>query len=163
MGRAVLIPFALCFIPLATVTVVILGRILAAAIKLLVILVEEHILRRKRIKWFQRKFITVQVYACAGLRCLNAYYYYNTWFSNYTYLDNVYFAFVTMSTIGFGDMVMDIYFMESLSSTMQVLIYLVDPIVFYINFSLLASIIGSIVADETDRPDEDNEDKSKNM
>ena len=43
------------------------------------------------------------------------------------------------------------------------LIYLVDPIVFYINFSLLASIIGSIVADETDRPDEDNEDKSKNM
>ena len=95
--------------------------------------------------------------------CLNAYYYYNTWFSNYTYLDNVYFAFVTMSTIGFGDMVMDIYFMESLSSTMQVLIYLVDPIVFYINFSLLASIIGSIVADETDRPDEDNEDKSKNM
>ena len=158
-----LIPFALCFIPLATVTVVILGRILAAAIKLLVILVEEHILRRKRIKWFQRKFITVQVCACAGFMCLNAYYYYNTWFSNYTYLDNVYFAFVTMSTIGFGDMVMDIYFMESLSSTMQVLIYLVDPIVFYINFSLLASIIGSIVADETDRPDEDNEDKSKNM
>ena len=68
-----------------------------------------------------------------------------------------------MSTIGFGDMVMDIGFTEGLSPAMQALLSIFDPIIFYINFSLLASIIGSMVSDETDLPDEDNEDKSKNL
>ena len=75
---------------------------------------------------------------------------------NQTYLDNVYFAFVTMSTIGFGDMVMDVHFMESLSPGMQVFVSTVDPIIFYINFSLLASIIGSVASAETDYIDDDD-------
>ena len=158
VGRAVLTPFALCLIPLATVSVVILERILAAAIKLLVILVEEHILRRKRIQWFQRKFITIQVCACASFLCLNAYYYYKTFFSNHTYLDNVYFTFVTMSTIGFGDMVVRSNFVRNSSLAMQVFVSTVDLVIFYINFTSQASIIGSITSAKTNHPDDDGGD-----
>ena len=147
------IPYAICFIPLATASAVIFGRVLSSLIKLLVVSVEEHLLARTRIVLFQRKFITVQVFTCASFMMFHAYFYHKTMFGNLTYLDSIYFTFVTMSTIGFGDLVYDAEFLNNLSYSILVVLTVADSFMFYTSFSLLASIIGSLTSVETDRSD----------
>ena len=74
-------------------------------------------------------------------------------FGNLTYLDSIYFTFVTMSTIGFGDLVYDAEFLNNLSYSILVVLTVADSFMFYTSFSLLASIIGSLTSVETDRSD----------
>ena len=75
-------------------------------------------------------------------------------FRNQTYLDSVYFTFVTMSTIGFGDIMIDVGYLERISVPLRVFIMSMDPILFYINFSLVATIIASLTSSaEADRGD----------
>ena len=95
----------------------------------------------------------------------NAYFYHNTMLRDNTYLDSIYFTFVTMSTIGFGDLVYDVEFINSLSYSIFVVISVADSFMFYTSFSLLASIIGSLTSVETDRSDvkvRDEEHKNTN-
>ena len=90
----------------------------------------------------------------------HAYFYHKTVLRNTTYLDSVYFTFVTVTTIGFGDIVPDVEYMERLGIPMKNFLFSLYPFLFYTNFSLLASVIGSLTSAETDRGDVKVRDKN---
>ena len=151
VGRGLTILFALCLIPLATTSVIFCGRALASMIKLFVVVFEERFLGRKRIVWFQRKFIIVQVGMSVSLMMIHALFYNKFILKNQTFLDAVYFTFITMSTIGFGDIVFDMEFFLDTSAEMLTFLTIADVILFYMNFSMLAAIVGSATSAKADR------------
>ena len=65
-----------------------------------------------------------------------------------------------MTTIGFGDIVQDVEYVERLGIPMKNFLFSLDPFLFYTNFSLLASVIGSLTSAETDRDDVKVRDKN---
>lgn len=65
-----------------------------------------------------------------------------------------------MTTIGFGDIVQDVEYVERFGIPMKNFLFSLDPFLFYTNFSLLASVIGSLTSAETDRDDVKVRDKN---
>ena len=158
-GRCLTIAYAICFIPLATVNLVFIGRCIVEVIELIVLTVEEFILGRKRVVWFQRKVMTIQVLCCILMLVGHAYLYKVTMMKNQTLLDCLYFIFITMSTIGFGDFSFDVEYIQSLDTTLVTVLSLVDPVLFYSSFSLLSSVISSAVNLSTDNRDQASDSK----
>ena len=108
LGRMLTILYALISIPCTSATLIYCGRLIVGIIKFLVVTFEGKLLKRKRIHYFQRKFITLQLLATVGSVMLFAYYHNSIVMSDdQNFLTSLYFAFVTVSTIGFGDIVPD--------------------------------------------------------
>ena len=78
----------------------------------------------------------------------HAYIYSITIMKNQTLLNCIYFIFITMSTIGFGDISFDIDYIQK--GTLESVFYALDPVLFYMGFALLSSVINSAVNMSTD-------------
>ena len=97
----------------------------------------------------------------------HAYIYSITIMKNQTLLNCIYFIFITMSTIGFGDISFDINYIQK--GTLEAVYYALDPVLFYMGFALLSSVINSAVNMETngdnkikDMPKNEDEDFNVN-
>ncbi|XP_066920667.1 potassium channel subfamily K member 9-like [Clytia hemisphaerica] len=157
-GRALTILFALCGIPIATVTTMACGKTIDGCIKYLIIGFEEKILKRKQIVWFKRKVALVEVSTTMTLILLSALYKKTEGFHRETYFDCVYYIFIMMTTIGFGDMQPDPkHRIERLEDSHISLFIdvLFDIFLFIVTFSMMAAFISAL----TSVGDEDSEGK----
>ena len=101
----VTILYALISIPCTSATLIYCGRLIVGIIKLIVVTFEGKLLKRKRIHYFQRKFIGLQLLATVGSVMLFAYYHNSIVAPSQSFSTSLYFVFITVSTIGFGDIV----------------------------------------------------------
>ena len=65
------------------------------------------------------------------------------------FLDSIYFVFVTISTIGFGDISYNVDDNLKKKGVKDIILSIGEFIVFYVSFSLLASLIDIIVSHDT--------------
>ena len=150
VGKALTIIYAMIFIPITTASVVFCGRFITAAIKYLIIFFESKVLKRDKIVKFRVKIILAQTLLnLASVTALSVFYY-RTLLRNKSFFDSVYFVFITLSTIGFGDINLDLHFLSNSTLTIFFSI-LLEWVLFYIGFSSLASLISTCVSSETER------------
>ena len=138
------------FIPITTASVVFCGRFITATIKYFIITFESRVLQRKKVTKFERKIIATQVVLNIKFILLLSLFYHRTTLRHLTFFDSFYFAFITLSTIGFGDIKYHFGEYAQYTTVEQTTSDLVLFVLFYTSFSLLASIIGSCVSLGTD-------------
>ena len=138
------------FIPIGTASVVFCGRFITAVIKYFIITFESRILKREKITKFARKIIAIQVALNIKFILLTSLFYHKTLLKHLTFFDSFYFVFITVSTIGFGDIKYDLESVTQIDALEQMIYGTVDFVLFYISFSLLAAIINSCVSIGTD-------------
>ncbi|XP_066911098.1 potassium channel subfamily K member 9-like [Clytia hemisphaerica] len=150
LGKVLTIVYAIVGIPIATGSVVFCGRFITAIIKYLIIFFESKVLKRDEIVKFKPKVIIIQVVLAIKFILLLALFYKKTGLKHLSFFNSFYFTFISISTIGFGDIKYN--FREYLDYTPleRTISDLVLYMLFYISFSLLASIISSCVTLGTD-------------
>ena len=105
--------FALIAIPSSTATLIYSSAMIICLVQLAIIKVEHHFLRRPKIKYFQKKRGIVQLLLFLLTFVMMCFSYQPFIISTedrnkeVSTLDVVYFIFVTLTTIGFGDFVQD--------------------------------------------------------
>ena len=137
------------FIPITTASVVFCGRFITATIKYFIIAFESRVLKRDKIVKLKAKIILAET--LLNLVSINALslFYHCTLLKDKSFFDSIYFVFISLSTIGFGDITLDID--PSYSTLMLSISVLLDWILFNLGFSLLASLISTCVSSETER------------
>ena len=142
--------YAMIFIPITTASVVFCGRFITAKIKYFIVALETKVMKRDKIKWFQTKIITIQVLLNLVFMMLQAKLYHHFGLQKKGLFDAVYFVFITTTTLGFGDLRLDSKVFFDMTLTGRWCFGLSTFCLFYISFSLLASIINSCVSFGTD-------------
>ncbi|XP_066911149.1 potassium channel subfamily K member 4-like [Clytia hemisphaerica] len=150
MGKFLTIIYAIFAIPITTASVVFCGRFITAVIKYLIIFFESRVLKRNKIVKFRSKIIFAEIILnLASITALSLFYHF-TLLRKKPFFDSVYFVFISLSTIGFGDVTLDL---DTISESTLILFLsvLLDWLLFYIGFSSLASLISTMVSSETER------------
>ena len=150
LGKALTIIYAVIFIPITTASVVFCGRFTTAVIKYFIISFESRLLKQDKVTRFERKIIAIQVALNIKFILLTSMFFHKTLLEHLTIFDSFYFIFISISTIGFGDIVYDIEGLTKLDALKQSIYLVVISVLFYTSFSLLAAIIGSCVSLGTD-------------
>jgi len=145
LGRMVTVLYALIAIPCTTATLIYCGRFIVSIIKLVVVVFEGRLLKRNRIQYFQRKFITLQLLTTIGIVMVFAYYNYLVTVTDPNFLTSLYFTFVTVSTIGFGDIVHDPLYYFELSMLEIVMTGLFEFTLIFSAMSLVSAMISAVI------------------
>ena len=112
-GKALTIIYAMIFIPITTASVVFCGRFITAAIKYLIISFESKVLKRDKIVKFKAKIILAEILLNMASVSALSLFYLCTLLRNKSFFDAVYFVFISLSTIGFGDITLDYNFVST--------------------------------------------------
>lgn len=153
-GRCLTIIYSICFIPLNAVELVFTGRLITNLFKLVVLNIEEVLLRRKKVFWIHRKVLFIQMTTLISIMLVHAWILHSMAMQNESFINCIYFIYITLSTIGFGDISFDVNYLASLSPVEHLLMGTVDPILFYLGFSMLSSLIDSVVSLRAEQAEE---------
>jgi len=134
-----------CPVRVDCATLIYCGRFIVSIIKLLVVVFEGRLLKRNRIQYFQRKFITLQLLTTIGIVMVFAYYNYLVTVTDPNFLTSLYFTFVTVSTIGFGDIVHDPLYYFELSMLEIVMTGLFEFTLIFSAMSLVSAMISAVM------------------
>ena len=107
--------------------------------KCLLILLEIIFLKRKRIHNFNIKILICQIFMALSMLFIQAAFHSYKELENYSYLDAVYFTFVTLTTIGFGD-----FNYNFRKHAEKPYFCLVVAIIFLLGLGLVASVVSSM-------------------
>ena len=152
LGKALVIIYAMIFIPITTASVVFCGRFITATIKYFIICFESRVLKRGIITKVQRKVISIEVILNIILVLTLSLLYNKTVLRNKDFFDSVYFVFITLSTIGFGDVIGDYDYVSNMSQWELGLFLMVSGNLFCLAFASVVSLIGTCVSSiETER------------
>ena len=138
--------YSICFIPLNAVELFFTGRLITNLFKFVVLKSEEFFMRRKKVKWIQRKILVIQIISLVIIILLHAWFLNATIMNNDSFMTCIYFVYITLSTIGFGDISFDVNYLISLDAIGQLFMGMADPILFYLGFSMLAALIDNVVS-----------------
>ena len=144
-----IIIYGLLSIPTSTVSVVFCARFIVGTVKLFILAIESNVLKRKRIYYFRRKLIFIQVLLNLLAGLIYSAIVHNMYLYDRHFLDSIYFVFVTISTIGFGDISYNVDDNLKKKGVKDIILSIGEFIVFYVSFSLLASLIDIIVSHDT--------------
>ena len=167
MGKALTMVYALIGIPMTSAALIYVGRVITLAIKLLLVTIE-GCLRKKIISKLKIKAACVELFLCLLNLYIISVYQHFTGLRNYSFFDSVYFSFISITTIGFGDIQFDQTYYNNLEPYEMWAIYLMEMGLYFTNFALFASIIDSFASwymEDNNDDDEKNElsDKDENL
>lgn len=163
MGKSLTMAYAIIGIPLTSATMFFCGRAISTLIKLVVVTIEERVLKKKQVSLLAAKTIFIEVALLISLILVHSWYFKMTGLKDHHFFDAVYFVFITLSTIGFGDINFDANFFEKLDPLDKCWVFIGDMSIFYVNFAMLASLINAIASllttteDETKKKEENIE------
>ena len=160
MGKALTMVYALIGIPLTSAAMIYVGRVITLAIKLLLVTIEEC-LRKNTISKLKIKAACVEVFLCLLNLYILSLYQHLTGLRNYSFFDAVYFSFITITTIGFGDIQFDQTYYYNIEQYEIWAIYFIDMGLFLTNFALFASIIDSFASWYMEDGNDDDGKKNK--
>ena len=112
---------------------------LSGITKCFLILVEIKILKRKKINYFNIKILTCQIVMTVSVLFLQAAFHSYKELENYSYLDAVYFTFVSLTTIGFGD-----FEYNFIKHAEKPYFFVIVGFIFLIGLGLVASIVSTM-------------------
>ena len=143
--------FAMISIPITTASVVFCGRFITAAIKYFIISFESRVLKHDKITKCQRKIMCIELLLNLTVTLLLSLLDNKTSMQNYSFFDSFYFIFITISTIGFGDITNNIEYYSS-KGWLNVVVGTGHTFLFLINYSLTASFVRNFVSLKTECP-----------
>ena len=149
LGKGLTIIWGLLSIPMSTISVVFCGRFIASVTKLGIVTFETKILKRQSIHNLCKKLIGIQILLNILSGLIYSVIVNEMIFPDRHFLDSIYFVFVTISTIGFGDLSYDAYKVVKKFGAEEVILAISEFIVFYVSFSILASLIDTMVSHDT--------------
>ena len=152
--------YAMIFIPITTASVVFCGRFITAVIKYFITTFESKVLKRNKIVRFQRKVISIEIILNTLLIPSLALAYHMTHLRNHDFFEAFYFTFISLTTIGFGDTEFDLKYHQDLSIAEFWIFLIVDWLFFFVSYSMLASLIGTIVSAGTEGPNKKTDNTS---
>ena len=138
-GKIFTMFYAVPGISLAVATYSYAACALTGITKCLLILLEIIFLKRKRIHHFNIKILTCQIFMALSMLFIEAAFHSYKELENYSYLDAVYFKFVTLTTIGFGDLSLNIK-----KHAEKPYLFFVVAIIFLLGLGLVASVVSSV-------------------
>ena len=140
LGRWVTIISMIPLIVLNAVCYIYCGATVINIVKLLVVFIEERILKRSIIVWFNRKLLASQFVLMISAVSCYAVFAKNTFFQKLSTSDALYASIVTFTTVGFGDVV---YTREDFAENFTIT-FLANQIFFLVTFAMVASCITAI-------------------
>ena len=146
MGKTLTMVYAIIGIPLTSASMIYLGRVITLAIKLLVVTCEECLFSRRKVSRLTTKVACMEIFLCILTLYLVSLYQHLSGLRNHDFFDAVYYTFITITTIGFGDIQFDQTYYSGLMEYEVWLVYILDVSLFLINFALFASIIDSFAS-----------------
>ena len=138
-GKVFTMFYAVPGISLAVATCSYASCALICITKCLLILLEIILLKRKRVHNFKIKILICQIFMVLSTLFIEAAFHSNKELENYNYLDAVYFTFVTLTTIGFGD-----FNYEFWKYVEKPYFFLVVAFIFLLGLGLVASVVTSM-------------------
>ena len=135
---------------MASATVLFCGKAINNTIKYLIVCFEKTCLKRQKIIWFKRKFALIQFLLTISTIALQALFLKRTSMNAYNYFDMVYYACVSMLTIGFGDISPNLDYYNQLDFPIMILVATLELILLLWSFSLVGSIIDFLTSFESD-------------
>ena len=112
---------------------------LSGITKCFLILIEIKILKRKKINYFKIKILTCQIVLTLSVLFIEAAFHSYKELENYSYLDAVYFTFVSITTIGFGD-----FEYNFIKHAEKPYFFVIVAFIFVIGLGLVASIVSTV-------------------
>ena len=138
-GKIFTMFYAVPGISLAVATYSYASCALIGITKCLLILLEIIFLKRKRIHNFNIKILICQIFMALSTLFIEAAFHSLKELENYSYLDAVYFTFITLTTIGFGDF--DYEFRKHVEKPY---FFLIVATIFLLGLGLVASVVSSM-------------------
>jgi len=139
LGKMLTIVYAIPTITLSTITYVYCGNMVKNAAKVFIVTLEVKIAKRRQVHKLTLKTVFLQLLLCITLILLFSLFFHLGDSMALSYLDSFYFVMVTLLTIGFGDIVVDL---EQLVE--NPLIFLLGNMIFIFGLGTLASLITSL-------------------
>ena len=139
-GKIFTMFYAVPGISLAVATYSYAACALIGITKCLLILLEINLLKRTRIRYFKIKVLICQIFMALSTLFIEAAFHTFKELENYGYLDAVYFTFITLTTIGFGDFNYD--FRKHIEKPY---FFLIVATIFLLGLGLVASVVTSVV------------------
>ena len=139
LGKMLTIFYAIPTIILSTITYVYCGNMVKYAVKIFIINFEMKILKRKDVTKLNIKGVLLQLLLCTILILFFSLFFHIAESMNLSYLDSFYFVMVTLFTIGFGDIVINL---EKLVEHPEM--FLLGNVIFIFGLGTLASLIASL-------------------
>ena len=127
-------------IGIAVTMYTIVGHILCILSTILIVFTETKLLKRDRIERCDIKIFTLQVLLCLAVIFTEAALHSRKDLENFRYFDAVYFTFITISTIGFGDFNLDID-----KYIVKPHLFFAGSLLFFLGLGTIASIITSLL------------------
>eukprot|EP00111_Clytia_hemisphaerica_P021106 TCONS_00062179-protein len=160
-GRALTMVYATISIPIASLTTIYCAKTVDNCVKYMVLMFEQRALKRQKVVWFTRKCACIEMVYLVFMIMFYAWRQHDTILRNYTFFDAVYHVFITVTTIGFGDLDPDQSGRTSQTGVQMVAILMVEIIVFFITFSLMGAFISGIVSTEEGKNNKEEQRKLK--
>ena len=139
LGKMLTIIYAIPTITISTITYVYCGNMVKNAVKVLVVTFEVKVMKRRQVHRLTLKTVLLQLLLCVTLILLFSLFFNMADSMGLSYLDSFYFVMVTLLTIGFGDIVVDL---EKLVHYPH--IFLLGNVIFIFGLGTLASLITSL-------------------
>ena len=150
LGKLLTMIYAIFAIPLSTATIIFCGRVIMDAFKLTIIIFEQRVLKRQEIIYFKRKIIFFQVlFTCFVFSFYTWFFRWITGYDKLSFFDSFYFTFTTVSTIGFGDILVTPDYIQ-LEMWIQIIINLAVYVLFFATISMVSSLISAITDLQTE-------------
>ena len=109
------------------------------AVKLLIIYIESRFLKRSKVDRLTLKTLMLQLFLCVTIILLFSYLFTIADSMQVNFLDSFYFVMVTLLTIGFGDIVVDLQ-----TRVNHPYVFIAGNIIFIFGLGILASLITSL-------------------
>ena len=151
--------YATLSIPIASLTTIYCAKTIDHCVKYLVLLFEQRALKRQRVVWFTRKCACIEMLYLVLMIMFYAWRQHDTILRHHTFFDAVYHVFITVTTIGFGDLDPDQTARGSQSGLQMVLNLLIEIVVFFISFSLMGAFISGLVSSEEENNNKEEQKK----
>ena len=139
IGKLLTIIYAIPTITLSTITYIYCGQMVKNAVKLFILYVEIQFLKRNEVKKLALKTVGLQLVLCIIIILMFAWFFTIADSMSLNFLDSFYFVMVTLLTIGFGDIVVDLQHLVT-----HPYIFIIGDIIFIFGLGILASLITSL-------------------